>query len=374
MSEIAERRIRLLASDDEELFVEIEDAVAHIVLNRPRAINALNDSMKTALADALPQLMRNHEVYAVVMRSTTERGFCAGGDVRELITLGKSDLAAAKHSLAQEYSLNWQLECFYKPTTALIDGMMMGSGVGLTMYVTHRIAGENYRFAMPETAVGLFPDVGAAHVLAGLPDEVGTYLGLTGRSIGRADAYALGLATHCIPASAYGDIITELADAQPVDPLLDSRHQDPGESELDHFRETIAGVFGCATVEEIIDRLESLAAQSSDVGAWAKDVQADLLSRSATSLKVTLRHLRESRQRDLRETLIADYRLGCRFLEATDFYEGVRAVLIDKDGQPAWQPGAIKDVSESAVSAYFEPLGNEELELPTKEYIVFGEE
>ncbi|MGI9425089.1 MAG: enoyl-CoA hydratase/isomerase family protein [Hyphomicrobiaceae bacterium] len=369
MSETTDRRMTLVTSEDDALFVEIEAAVAHVVLDRPKVINALNDAMKSTLAEALPQLSRDPKLYAVVIRSATDRGFCAGGDVRELTALGRSDLAAAKRSLAQEYRLNWQLECFYKPTAALIDGMMMGSGVGLTMYSTHRVAGDNYVFAMPETAVGLFPDVGVAHRLAALPDEVGMYLGLTGRSIGRADAYALGLVTHCIPVARYSEVIAELADAQTIDPTLDSRHQDPGRAPISSYRSVIAEVFSAPTVEEIIERLERKARQPSEFDEWSRAVLTDLQARSPTSLKVTLRHIRESASRDLRQTLMADYRLGCRFLEAFDFYEGVRALLIDKDGRPKWQPSKLKDVSNAEIDAYFAPLGEEELELPTKDYV-----
>ena len=349
------------------LRIERDRAAVHFILDRPRALNALNDHMKDELAEAIPNLARDPDIYVAILRSASPRAFCAGGDIRELTELGRRDLPAAKRSLANEYTLNWLLECFYKPSVALIDGMVMGSGVGITLYSTHRVAGDNYAFAMPETAVGLFPDVGVSCALAAMPDEVGTYLGLTGRTIGAADAYALGLITHCLPASEYDAVMSQLADAQPIDPLLDSRHQDPGPPPLERHRKDIAAAFAADTVEEIIERLRRRSAASTDVRDWLEAVIADLMARSPTSLKVTLRHLRAARGYDLRATLIADYRLGCRFLENADLYEGVRALLIDKDRQPSWKPGSLEEVTEEIVAQYFASLGDAELDLPDVE-------
>ena len=169
----------------------------------------------------------------MLIASSSERAFCAGGDVREMADWGRNRMAEARRSLAAEYALNWSLDRFTKPTISLIDGVVMGGGVGITLYGTHRVAGERYRFAMPETGIGLFPDDGVSRVLARLPDEIGMYLALTGRSVGPADAYRLGLATHCIPARRFGEIRAAVCDADPVDPVLDTRHEEPGPGELD---------------------------------------------------------------------------------------------------------------------------------------------
>jgi enoyl-CoA hydratase len=265
--------------------------------------------------------------------------------------------------LAEEYSLNWLHECFSKPTISLIDGAVMGSGVGISLYGTHRVAGPRYRFAMPEVAIGLFPDVGTAHALAQMPGEIGMYLALTGRSIGPADAYALGLLTHCIPVEQYEEIKHALIDTWPVDPLLDARHVDPGPGELVPFAETIGLCFGAATVEDVIERLSEIDGPQRE---WAEAVIADMNAASPLSLKVTHRHLREAKTRDLRQTLQIDYRLACRFLDGHDFYEGVRAALIDKDRKPSWQPARLEDVSAAMVEDYFAPLNSYELVLPTR--------
>lgn len=353
----------LTASDESGLAVSQDGALGLITLARPRVLNVLNTGMKERLAEAIPQFARDPQIYAIVIQSASEKAFCAGGDVRESATMARADMAAARASFKQEYELIWLLECFSKPTVALINGIVMGSGVGISAFATHRVAGERYRFAMPETAIGLFPDVGIANVLARLPYEIGTYLGLTGRTIARADALRLGLITHCIDEGQFAEIKAGLSEAWPVDVLLDDRHQDPGPGELEAFAETIAHCFAAATVEEIIARLQAVTGAQRD---WAQGVVADLGKRAPLSLKVTLRHIREARQADLRQTLSVDYRLACRFLEDTDFYEGVRAVLVDKDNAPRWQPAGLPETTEEMVSRYFSETGKDVLELPLR--------
>jgi enoyl-CoA hydratase len=255
------------------------------------------------------------------------------------------------------------MECFSKPCVSLIDGMVMGGGVGISLYGTHRVAGEGYRFAMPETMIGLFPDVGTAHVLGRMPGEIGVYLGLTGRSIGRADAFRLGLVTHCIAAAEFETIIAGLEDTQPVDPLLDDRHIDPGGGELDQYAATIASCFSQSAPAAIMDNLSAVTGPHAE---WAQAVTTDLSARSPTSLAITLRHIREAKKLDLRETLIVDYRLACRCLDDHDLFEGARAVLIDKDNKPSWRPAAMRDDEDTRVESYFMPLGEAELSLPTR--------
>jgi enoyl-CoA hydratase len=347
-----------------ELDIEIRGSVAVISLDRPKALNALTMAMRARLAESFPRFARDPQVYAVAVRSTRPKAFSCGSDVREVIAWGREDKARARRAFADEYRLNWLLECFSKPTVSLIGGMVMGGGVGISAYGTHRVAGEGYRFAMPETMIGLFPDVGTAHALARMEGDVGLYLGLTGRTIGRADAHALGLATHCIPQARFEGIISELSEANPVDPILDGLHADPGPGEIAEHRETIARCFSAPTVEEIVARLEATQGAGQ---AWSAATAADLRGRSPVSLKVTLRHIRDAKARDLRETLQVDYRLACRFLDGHDFYEGVRAALIDKDGHPTWRPGRLEDVTEAMVDDYFAPLGADELVLPTRQ-------
>ncbi|NJO34428.1 MAG: enoyl-CoA hydratase/isomerase family protein [Rhodospirillales bacterium] len=341
----------------------IEGAAGIVTLNRPRALNALTTAMRERIAAAFAVWARDPQVYAAVVLSATDRAFCAGGDVREMVEWGKARPKDARLSLAAEYSLNWQLDCFTKPTVSLIDGAVMGSGVGITLYGTHRVAGERYRFAMPETGIGLFPDDGVSWAFARMPDEVGMYLALTGRAIGRADAYRLGLVTHCLPAARFAEVRAAISDADPVDPVLDSRHQDPGRGELDALRPAIARCFGEASVETIIAALD---AECGETEAWAKGVLRDLQRCSPTSLKVTHRHVREVRGADLSATLKQDFRLASRFMQGDDFYEGVRAGLIDRDHAPKWRPASLQEVSNAAVDAYFAPLDGDELQLASR--------
>jgi enoyl-CoA hydratase len=353
------------AGDD--ILVDRRGAAGVVVLNRPHALNALTTAMRATIAEAYPRYARDPQIYAVVVKSASPKAFCAGGDLREITQWARDRPAEARRSLAEEYTLNWLLECFSKPMVSLIDGMVMGSGVGISIYGTHRAAGERYVFAMPETAIGLFPDDGVASVFARLPGETGMYLGLTGRSIGRADAYRLGLATHCIPAARFAEIEAGLASADPIDPLLDGLHEDPGEGELDTHRNVIARCFAGASVEDIVARLENECRRESAAAAWCAAVLADLAMRSPSSLKVTFRHVREARARDLRQTLMLDYRLACRFLGGHDFHEGVRAALIDKDRHPRWRPDRLEDVSDAMVERHFAPMPGAELVLPTRQ-------
>ena len=352
-----------MSQEAQDITVEMRGAAVVVTLQRLRALNALTPAMIGELAKAYPAAARNPQAYCVVLTSASPKAFCAGGDVRQLIATARTDMAAARASLAAEYGLNWLHECFSKPTCALLGGMVMGSGVGITAYGTHRVAGPGYRFAMPETAIGLFPDVGGAWLLARLGGEMGTYLGLTGATIGRADAFALGLVSHCIADDQFADIVARLADAQPIDPELDDRHIAPGPAPLAAHAETIAGCFAADSVEDIMARLRAVSGPDRD---WAAGVAAELATRSPLSLKVTLRHLREARMLDLRQTLQVDYRLACRCLDGHDFPEGVRAALVDKDGKPHWNPARLEDVSDAMVDDYFADMGADELSLPTR--------
>ena len=335
------------------MLIEARGSLALITLNRPRALNALTTAMRAKLAAAFPRFAREAQTYCVVIQSASEKAFSAGGDVREMVRWGREDRARARRAFKDEYALNWLHECFSKPTISLIDGPVMGSGVGISLFGTHRVAGEKYRFAMPETAIGLFPDVGAAWPLSRMPDSIGMYLGLTGRSIGQADAYALGLADALHSGGALR------GDQGGAGRHLAGRHRArrpagrPGPGRARAVRGAHRRTASRRRrVEEIVARLGAVGGKARD---WAEGVIADLKARSPISLKVTHRHIRDARALDLRQTLSVDYRLACRFLDGHDFYEGVRAALIDKDGKPQWQPARLEDVTPAMVDDYFAP-------------------
>lgn len=347
-----------------DIKVEQKGALARIILDRPRALNSLTEAMRMTIGETLRKASRDPNTYAVSITSTHPRAFSVGSDVREVITWNREDPPHARRAFRDEYGLNWHCECFSKPTVSLIGGMVMGGGVGISLYGTHRVAGEGYKFAMPETKIGLFPDVGVCHALSRMPDGIGLYLGLTGNAIGRADAYALGLLTHCIPSAEFAAIEAEVADVQPVDTVLDTRHQEPGPGELEPVRETIARCFSANSVAEIVDRLKSETGRNA---AFAAATVQALTERSALSLAITHRHIMEAKDRDLKGTLEIDYRLACRCLDGHDFAEGVRALIVDKDNAPRWVPATIAAVRASDIAPYFAPMGEgEELVLPER--------
>lgn len=339
-------------------------AATVLTLDRAAALNAVSTDMRNVVAATLAKAARDPDIYAVILKAAGDKVFCAGGDLRELVGLVVTDTPAAYRSLAEEYALNWRLECFSKPHVALINGLVVGSGVGLSLYGTHRVAGPGYQFAMPETAIGLCPDDGVMHAFSRMPGGVGAYLALTGRRIDRADAFALGLVTHCVPIAAFKDIESRLAQAEPVDRVLDGLHQDPGPPPLGGMRAVIDRCFSAPTVAAILARLD---AEQGDLRPWAQAVQAELKKRAPVSIVVTLRHLKATKAMDLRQTLMMDYRLAVRCLQAPDFAEGVRAALIDKDGAPCWVPKRLEDITPGMIDRYFQGDAENELVLPTRQ-------
>jgi enoyl-CoA hydratase len=338
-------------------------ALQTFTLDRVSSLNAFDHEMCLALASAIPQVAKSPDVYIVALTSANPKAFCAGGDVLALSAAAESDLETAKSYLRDEYALNWLLECFSKPTISFVDGLCMGSGVGLTAFNTHRVAGENFKWAMPETKIGFFPDVGIARILAKMPWPIGLYLGLTGRAIDRADAQWLGLATHCVSSSHFDDIRLKLADAQPVDPILDGLNEIQPAGDLQKERAQILEHFSHPTLEGLFRSLASADAKGSE---WATRALAGLRKCSPISLAITFRHIQAALCFDIRRTLIEDYRLAVRCLENHDFHEGVRALLRDKDGLPSWRPERYENVDPGVIDGYFAPLPAGDLELPSR--------
>ncbi len=340
-----------------------QGAAAIGVLARHDRRNAVSGAMRQALAAWYPALARDPGVYVVILRSGLDATFSVGDDVREIVSLAEADPGAARTALAEELRLCWLTECFSKPTVSLIDGAVMGTGVGITLYGTHRIAGEGYRFQMPETLIGYVPDCGVAHAFAHMPHGIGHYLGLTGAAIGRADAFHLGLVTHCIARSEFEAIEQQLADADPVDPVLDGRHRDPGPAPILARGPRIERYFGAPTLADIFARLEAAAPSDRD---WAAEILAVLRARSPLALALTDQAIRRAASLDIRATLIQDYRLAYHLATHADFREGVRAALIDKDRAPKWAHAQIADVSAAEVAKFFTALGEAELDLPSR--------
>jgi len=308
----------------------------------------------------------------VVVRGAGERAFCAGGDVRAVYEAGRGisgdrDLPAV--FFREEYELIRSIHRFPKPYIAIIDGITMGGGAGISVNGGYRIATERTLFAMPETAIGLCPDVGATRFLNRCPGEVGRYLGLTGTRLGAADALYCGFATHFVPhdriselVGALGAIVLETRqDDNRVEATLTRFAQNPGTASLTTLRPVIDRCFAGGSVEKILDALAAEAKAGTAHADWALETQAGLLTRSPTSLKITLRQLIIGRDYDLEAALALEYRLTQHLMAGHDFYEGVRAMLIDKDQKPRWQPTTLAEVSDGMVDIFFAPIAGREL-------------
>jgi enoyl-CoA hydratase len=355
MPEAAENR----AAEPDVLLTE-RGRAGFISLNRPKALNALNLSMVRALEPFYHKCAKAPHIYGIVLEGRG-RAFCAGGDIRSIYELGRAQPEEALRFYAEEYQHNWTLESFTKPNVALIDGIIMGGGIGVSLYGTHRVAGESTRFAMPETSIGFFPDIGGGWFLPRMPGKTGLYLGLTGNSIGQADAYYVGAATHCIHSSGFGTIKAAMIEADPIDPVLDSLHDLPPGGHLDELREAIDRCFSAPSVEGILERLGE---ETGDHADWARQTRSRLLACAPLGLKTTFEQIRRGEDyASLKEALTAEYRLTTRFLAMPDLYEGVRAAIIDRNSPPQWQPASLAEVSDEFVQSLFEPLPDGDLEL-----------
>ncbi len=342
---------------------ERQGAAVIVTLDRPGRLNAIDSGMKTAISRELPRIAHDPQVYAVLLQASPGRMFSAGGDTREYYALATTNPTLAAAAYANEYSLIWLLDCFSKPTIAFIDGAVMGTAVGLVQCATHRVAGPGYLFQMPETAIGFFPDNGVAWHLARLPREVGTWLALTGASIGPADALHLDLITHVIAPSRFDEAAAAIADCQPIDQVLDAMSADPGPPPLADVADVIERCFSADDMSEIMCRLGTEVEHRD----WCADQLATLASRSPLALAVTLEHIRRARHLDLRQTLVVDYRLAVRMVTSHDFLEGVRTRLIDKQGEPRWRPSVSSELSRRQIERLFDPLDEGGLNLPTRQ-------
>jgi enoyl-CoA hydratase len=344
-----------------EIVCETRGAAGVVILNRPKALNALSFAMVRELAKALDAWERDPQVTRIVVTSASEKAFCAGGDIRHLHDLGRAGQQAEMLAFWRgEYILNARIKHYPKPYVALVDGIVMGGGVGVSLHGSHRVAGERYLFAMPEVGIGFFPDVGATFALPRLPDAAGVYLAITGDRVGAADALALGLATHAVPSARMAELADALTGRASPDEIIAGFAADPGAGKFAASRDTIAACFGAPTLDDIRNRLVAKA----DAGdAFAAKVLQTLATKSPTSVAIAFEQMRRGAGMDFEEAMRTEFRIVSRIVAGHDFYEGVRAVVIDKDHAPAWKPASPEDVSPAAVDAYFAPLGADELAL-----------
>jgi len=351
------------ATAEAEVVAVVESGVGRLTLNRPKALHALNAGMCAVIVDRLTAWRDDPEVRLVMIDHAAGRGFCAGGDVRMLAASSAIGGEEARAFFSIEYQMNTLLMRFPKPILAVMDGVVMGGGVGLSLPCRYRLATERTVFAMPETGIGLFPDVGGGWHLPRLPGESGMWLALTGARIGPADCLALGVATHVAPSTALDGLKSEIArNADAVEAILADYALDPGPSPLAEHRATLDAAFSAASVEGVVAALEA------DGGAFATAQVEILRTKSPQTLKVAFRQLRIGRTLPSFEAnMTMEYRIAARVVVRPDFREGVRALLIDKDNQPQWSPATLEGVDEALLDAIFAPLPPDEEWRPLQE-------
>jgi enoyl-CoA hydratase/carnithine racemase len=348
----------------DEILLERRGGLAMVTLNRPKALNTLTLGMYRTLDPDLLAWGSDPSVHAVLIRGAGERAFCAGGDVRAIYEAGRGRTKGLTADFfREEYCLIERVYRFPKPYVALLTGITMGGGAGISVHGSHRIATQRFLFAMPETAIGLFPDIGATTFLNRCPGRVGRYLGLTGARIKAADALYCGLVTHYVPDDRLARLVDALAhlawrdgdERRQVDELLADFAQSAGPAPLAELQPAIDRCFAPDTVEGIVAALET------EPGDWARVALASLAAASPTSLKITLRQLQLGVRFDVPQALQLEYRMTQHAMQRHDFFEGVRAALIDKDQAPKWQPASLAEVSEDEVAFYFQSIGEREL-------------
>jgi enoyl-CoA hydratase len=332
-----------------------EGQVGRIRLNRPKALNSLTLEMVRLIADALDAFEGDPAIGCILLDGEGSRGLCAGGDIRAIHESGQRQDGEAESFWREEYILNARIAAFPKPYIAIMDGITMGGGIGLAAHGSHRIVTERSRIAMPEVRIGFVPDVGGTWLLSRAPGELGTYLGLTGEIIGGGDAIRAGLADIMVPSERLSGMIDTLSSlgrgAAPDDirGILRSYSRQEADEPLWQHRAIIDMCFAHDDIEAIVSSLRRA------TGEFAQKTLASLLLESPTSLKVSLRLLRLARNSSLEDCLQREFRAAVHCLREHDFYEGVRAAVIDKDRNPRWQPDSIEAVSAADVDHYLTP-------------------
>jgi enoyl-CoA hydratase len=333
-----------------EVLTRVDGAIGRITLNRPRAIHALNLGMCEAMTEALLAWRDDSAVHAVLIDHAGERGFCAGGDIRMIAESGAGDASEARAFFDTEYKLNALLFDYPKPITAIVDGIVMGGGVGISEPADIRIATERTTYAMPETGIGLFPDVGGGWFLPRLPGQTGVWLALTGARLKAAATIELGIHTHYVPSEQIDALKADiLKGVSPIEAA--EKHAFAIPPALGPYREAIDRLFAFETVEDIFAALEA------DGSDWALEQLTTLKTKSPQSLKVSLRQIRTgAKLTSFADNMAMEYALGGRVVRTHDFQEGVRAVIIDKDNAPQWSPADLSGVSDATLDALFAPL------------------
>jgi enoyl-CoA hydratase len=329
-----------------------------VTLTRPAALNAVTHRMVKALTAALVA-WRDDPAVSLVLIKGEGRAFSAGGDIMAIYEAGRAGRPPVEF-FADEYRLNAMISAWPKPYVALIDGIVMGGGVGVSFHGSHRVLTENAVFAMPEVGIGFFPDVGGSHLLANLGGRFGMYLGLTGNRIRYGDALWSGLATHTVKAEFQAGLIERLAETGDADLALRECSGPARRETEDATLHNISTIFAAPSLNDIVKSLESTA----PTDEFARNTLATIAKRSPTSLNVAFRQIAAGSTLSMEECMRMEFRILNRMLQGHDFYEGIRAAIIDKGDTPRWRPAALADVRTADIDRYFAPLGDKELILP----------
>ncbi len=350
-------------SADAEILFEEKSGLGIITLNRPKALNSLSTDMCAQMDKALIKWADDDGIKAVIIQGAGEKAFCAGGDVKTLAENSPEDHHMATEFFGVEYVMNSRIYHFPKPYIALLDGITMGGGVGVSVHGSHRIITERTLFAMPESAIGLIPDVGGSYFMPRLPGKLGMYLGLTGARLRGADILYAGVGTSYMSSEKIEGFVDALAeadiqDATDVDRVIAEFAEDPGEAKLDEYRDLIDAAFGEDNLEDILDHLDAIDHD------WADKTLATLKKMSPISMKVIIEQILRGADQEFNDAMKMEFRIVSHIVSyQSDFYEGVRAVLIDKDQNPTWKPGTVEGVTDDMVAAHFNELGDKELVL-----------
>ncbi|MBM6575758.1 enoyl-CoA hydratase/isomerase family protein [Microvirga sp. SRT01] len=336
----------------DDILISGDGPVAYLRLNRPKALHALNLPMCEAITAALEDWRADTTIEAIILDHAEGRGFCAGGDIRMLADSGAGDGNDARAFFATEYRMNHRLFTYAKPIVAFMDGITMGGGVGIALPCRYRVATENTKLAMPETGIGLFPDVGGGWYLSRLPGRIGQYLALTGHRLNGAECLALGLATHYLTADRLDEAKTRIAaDPQAVEATLDELSAPAPDAPLLAHRDAIDRLFAADDLEAI------LAALDADGGDWAQVQRATLATKSPQAMKVSLKLVLDGAQMPtFEDEMRQEYAVAVHVVQRPDFAEGVRALIVDKDNAPRWNPGTPAEVSDHMIDRIFAPL------------------
>ena len=337
----------------DELITRREGVAGYLTLNRPKAIHALTAAMDDAMTEALLEWRDDDGVQVVIVDHSEGRGFCSGGDIAFLRNSALTDNGVSGLKFFHdEYQLNHLMFTYPKPIVAFMDGITMGGGVGISQPAKFRVATEHTRFAMPETGIGLFPDVGGGWYLARLPGRMGQFLAITGARLDGAECLWTGLATHYLPSEKLAEAKERIAHGHEPGGVLSALAEHPPEARIEGNAHDIAKHFASDRLEDVLASLES------DDSEWAAKELATIRTKSPQACKVALRQLAESLDcADFAENMVMEHRIAARVINRPDFAEGVRAVIVDKDNAPKWNPATPEGVTDELIEAIFAPLG-----------------